>query len=103
MFNLQTVIATALVVMVAGYDTTAQTMSWMAYELARNKGKVSQKIVDKICYNFFFPDIQQRLQSEIDVMFEEVDAESEFPDYYSVQGLEYMDQVKLLKSHTKFN
>ena len=59
--------------------------------------------MDKICYIFFIPDIQQRLQSEIDVMFEEVDAESEFPDYYSVQGLEYMDKVKLLKSHTKFN
>ena len=45
---LQTVVATALVMMVAGYDTTAQTMSYMAYELAMNPGKILSPINNDI-------------------------------------------------------
>ena len=40
--------ATALVMMVAGYDTTAQTMSYMAYELAMNPGKILSPINNDI-------------------------------------------------------
>ena len=29
-----------MVVMIAGYDTTAQTMSWMAYEMAKQPGAI---------------------------------------------------------------
>ena len=39
-----TMFATALVMFVAGYDTTAQTLSYAGYELAMNPGKSSKSV-----------------------------------------------------------
>ena len=38
-----TLVATALVMLVAGYDTTAQTLSYIAYELVQNE-KIQRKL-----------------------------------------------------------
>ena len=45
-------IGTAMVFLVAGYDTTGMTLSWICYELAKN------------------PDLQRRLQEEVDAAYE---------------------------------
>ena len=68
-----TIVATAMVMLVAGYDTTAQTLSYCLFELARN------------------PDIQKRLQDEIDDALE--DSDGKMPDMATVQSLEYLDMV----------
>jgi len=68
-----TVVATALVLLVAGYDTTGMTLSYLAYELSKN------------------PEIQKKLQEEIDEAFEE--SGDEFPDYSVIQNLPYLDMV----------
>jgi cytochrome P450 len=52
-----------------GYDTTAQTLAYAGYELAKN------------------PEIQKHLQDEIDVAYE--DANGEEPDYAVVQVSQY--------------
>ena len=59
--------------LVAGYDTTAQTLSYCAYELVKN------------------PDIQKRLQEEIDDVIEQNGGD--LPDYNQTQGMEYLDMV----------
>lgn len=59
------VVATAMVFLVAGYDTTGMTLSFMAYNLAKQ------------------PAIQQKLQQEIDKAFE--DAGGCLPDYSVIQ------------------
>ena len=68
-----TLIATPLVMLVAGYDTTAQTLSYCGYELVKN------------------PDIQRRLQDEIDDVMEQNGGE--LPDYNQTQSMEYLDMV----------
>ena len=68
-----TLVATAIVFMVAGYDTTATTLSFASYLLSKH------------------PDEQQRLQDEIDQAF--ADADGEFPDYSAIQSLPYLDMV----------
>ena len=67
------VVSTALILLVAGYDTTGSTLSYLAYELSKN------------------PDIQEKLQEEIDQAFEE--AGGKFPDYNVIQSLPYLDMV----------
>merc|ERR1712001_447572 len=67
------IVATAMVLLVAGYDTTGMTLSYMAYQLSIN------------------PEVQQRLQEEIDQAFEE--AGGKFPDYNVIQSLPYLDMV----------
>merc|ERR1719422_2331781 len=67
------IVATALVLLIAGYDTTGMALSYMAYELGNH------------------PDIQSRLQEEIDQAFEE--AGGKFPDYNVIQSLPYLDMV----------
>ena len=62
-----------LLLNVPGYDTTAQTMSFVCYELAK------------------YPEIQRRLQDEIDDAIEK--AGGKMPDYSTIQGLEYTEQV----------
>ncbi len=66
-------IATAFVLLVAGYDTTGQTLAYAAFELAKN------------------PDIQKRLQDEVDDAFQE--SGGKFPDFYKIQSMEYLDMV----------
>ena len=43
------IIATAFIMIVAGYDTTAQTMSYAAYELAKNPA-VQEKLRVRMKY-----------------------------------------------------
>jgi cytochrome P450 len=59
------VVATAMVFLVAGYDTTGITLSCLAYHLAKQ------------------PDIQERLRQEIDEAFEA--AGGHMPDYSVIQ------------------
>ena len=67
------IVATALVFLVAGYDTTGMTLSFLAYQMSKN------------------PEIQERLQQEIDQAFE--DHNGAMPDYATIQGLPYIDMV----------
>ena len=67
------VVATALILLTAGYDTTGSTLSYLAYELGKNQ------------------EIQEKLQEEIDVAFDE--AGGKFPDYNVIQSLPYLDMV----------
>ena len=67
------VVATAMVFIMAGYDTTATLLSYGSYALAKN------------------PEVQKRLQEEVDEAF--ADAEGDFPEYSAVQELPYLDMV----------
>ena len=67
------VIATALVLLTAGYDTTGITISYVAYEMANNT------------------EMQKKLQNEIDEAFEA--AGGEMPDYNVIQSLPYLEMV----------
>jgi len=69
------VIASAMVVLVAGYDTTGMTLSFMAYYLATH------------------PEVQSALQDEIDAAFEENDGK--LPDYNTILELPYLEQCIL--------
>ncbi len=69
----ETLASTALIMLVAGYDTTAQTMSYLAYTLAMN------------------PDIQERLYEEVSEAFRKNDGK--MPSYNELQDLEYLDMV----------
>ncbi|TRY78866.1 hypothetical protein TCAL_10656 [Tigriopus californicus] len=70
-----TLVATALVILVAGYDTTAQTMAITSYFLAR------------------YPDIQEKLYQEIMECASGMEDESGHPDYNMIQSLPYLDMV----------
>ena len=76
------IVATALVLLVAGYDTTGTTLAYALYELAKN------------------PEIQDRLQSEIDEVTNG-DAEKTIT-YEDLQNMTYLDQVisETLRFHT---
>ena len=63
--------ATAMVILVAGFDTTSSALTFAAYELAVN------------------PDIQRRLQEEIDDLATSPDD----VDYHTVQEMPYLDMV----------
>merc|ERR1719187_175731 len=77
-----TLVATAFIMLVAGYDTTGMTLSYLTHELAKN------------------PEVQQRLQEEVDDAFDK--AGGSIPDYYTIQGLPYLDQAirETLRLHT---
>ena len=76
------VVATAMVMLIAGYDTTGMTLAYLMYELAQH------------------PDVQQRLQEEVDQAYEQHGGE--MPDYTVIQGLPYLEMVILetLRMHT---
>lgn len=61
-------IANALVVLMAGYDTTATTLTWMCYLLAKNK------------------DVQKKLVDAIDIAVGQ-----EEPSYENVMNIDYLD------------
>ena len=67
------VVATSMILMMAGYDTTATLLSYTCYALSKN------------------PEVQTKLQEEVDEAF--AGAEDEFPDYSVIQGLPYLDMV----------
>ena len=76
------IVATALTLLVAGYDTTSILLSFLAYEMSKNQ------------------EIQEKLQEEVDQAFE--DSNGEFPDYNTIQSLPYIDMVihETLRFHT---
>ena len=76
------IVATSLVLLVAGYDTTGMTLSFLAYELAKT------------------PEVQEKLQEEIDQAYE--DNNGKLPDYNVIQGLPYLDSCihEALRLHT---
>ena len=78
------IIATAMVILVAGYDTTGLTLSFMAYELASN------------------PDIQEKLQEEVDEAYKANNGA--LPDYKIIQELPYLEMciLETLRLHTPF-
>ena len=76
------VVATALVILVAGYDTTGVTLSYLTYAMSKN------------------PDIQEKLQEEVDAAFE--DNNGELPDYSTIMSLPYLDMV-IHETLRKFN
>merc|ERR1711988_1150211 len=75
-------IGTAMVFLVAGYDTTGMTLSWICYELAKN------------------PDLQRRLQDEVDAVYDSAGGKT--PDYTDIQGFAFLDQLiqESLRLHT---
>ena len=77
-------IATAMIFLIAGYDTTSLTLSFLAYELAKH------------------PDAQNRLQQEIDEAYEDVDdSNAQLPEYTTIQNLSYLDNciMETLRLH----
>ncbi len=69
------VIATAMVLLIAGYDTTGNTLSYFFHEMVKN------------------PEIQDRLRDEIDEAYESgTDKTGRLP-YNTVQSMEYLDMV----------
>ena len=67
------IVATAMIILVAGYDTTAQALTFLSYYLALNQ------------------DIQEKLQAEIDEAFE--NNNGDMPEYSVIQNLSYLDNV----------
>jgi cytochrome P450 family 6 len=80
-FNELTIVATALVLLVAGYDTTGSTLSFLCYQLAKN------------------PEIQDRLRAEIQEVTGDSDEEV---TYDHLSKMTYMDQIisETLRFHT---
>ncbi len=78
----QHVISTAVILLGAGYDTTGSALSFLFYNLAKN------------------PEIQERLQEEVDEAYEKSgasDREDSLPDYQTLTGMEYLEQVNSSK------
>lgn len=66
------VVAQSVIFLLAGYETSSTTLSMTCYYLATN------------------PDIQQRLQQEIDSVWTD---EDKVPSYETVHELPYLDMV----------
>ena len=69
----QAIVSNLILLLVVGYDTTGMTLSYLAYAMSKN------------------PDIQEKLQEEIDQAFE--DADNSFPDYNTIQNMPYLDMI----------
>lgn len=84
-YDEKTIVSTAMVLMAAGYDTTAITLAFAVHEMVKNT------------------QIQTQLQKEIDDAYAE--AEGGVPDYNTIQNLPYLDQVihETLRMHPVFN
>lgn len=65
------VVSTAFILLVAGYDTTGMTLSYIGYFFSKHQ------------------DIQTRLQNEIDQAYEE--NEGKLPEYQIIQELPYLE------------
>ena len=65
------IVATAILMLIAGYDTTATTLSFALYELAMN------------------PDIQEKLRDEVD----NITSDNKQLTYNDLQSMTYLDQI----------
>lgn len=74
-FDETLVVSNALLILIAGYDTTAMTMTYCAYELAKNQVA------------------QDRLINEIDEVMANLPDDQDFPDYNTIQTMPYLDSV----------
>ena len=70
--DIEAIVATAIIIMIAGYDTTACTLSFACYELAKHQ------------------DVQDRLRDELEEVLEGKEGELDFED---IKKMTYMDQV----------
>ena len=79
-FDELVVVATAIILLVAGYDTTGTTLAYCCYQLGKN------------------PDIQDRLRSEIE---NQTGDQEDLVTYDQVQTMTYMDQIisEVLRLH----
>ena len=67
------IVATAMVLLVAGYDTTGTTLAWTCYALSKN------------------PDVQDKLRAEIEEITDgNLDKKLSYDD---LLGMNYLDQV----------
>ena len=71
-FDEMVIVATAIVLMVAGYDTTGTTMAWVCYELAKN------------------PEVQNRLREEVQEIMQDSSGDLTYED---LNKMTYLDQV----------
>lgn len=72
-FDMISLVSTAIIMLIAGYDTTGTTLGYVGYVLATH------------------PDIQKRLQEEVD---DAVEANGgKLPDYKATMEMEYLDMV----------
>ena len=80
-FDELVIVSTAIVILVAGYDTTGTTLSWACYELAKN------------------PDVQEKLRVEIEEVMGDSTSDLTYDD---LQSMTYLDQVisETLRFHT---
>ena len=66
------VVAQSMIFLLAGYETSSNTLGFVCYHLATT------------------PDVQEKLQNEIDSVW---DDESQMPSYETVNELPYLDMV----------
>ena len=73
------IVATAINLLVAGYDTTGTTLAFTCYELAKN------------------PDVQEKLREEID----NITTDNKDLTYDDLQNMPYLDQIisEILRIH----
>ena len=67
------IVSTAIVFLMAGYDTTTLTMTHLVYRMALN------------------PTVQEQLIAEIDDVLSGLPSGETFPDYKTLQEMEYLD------------
>ena len=79
-FDELVIVATAIILLVAGYDTTGTTLAYCCYQLAKN------------------PDIQDRLRNEIE---NQTNDQEDLITYDQVQTMTYLDQIisEVLRLH----
>jgi cytochrome P450 family 3 subfamily A len=68
-----TLVASAIMILIAGHDTTASTLAYLSYALAKH------------------PEQQKKLQEEVDRAFD--NCGGNFPDYSTIQSLPFLDAV----------
>ena len=73
------IVATAIIILIAGYDTTGSTLAFVCYQLSKN------------------PDVQSKLREEV----QEVMQDRENITYDDLAKMTYMDQVSYIDYPTQ--